>query len=1077
MSASPSAAASSTLTRSKAAILLFTSLAAAYLIYYHQASFFSATDPSVAGPGLHRSNAVHRTRRRGRTNEAGGEDGLQETANDAAEDGDTGDSIARPLGDGETVVDEPWHDDWSNWGADPQSQRNGQNIVQLLFRVSEDATRRNAYVHRGCQCNSCGTVPIRGIRYRCSNCADFDLCEACEAQGMHNKTHIFYKVRVPTSSFATRQTQPVWYPGDPDTCMKSLPKELMNRLSKETGFDRPELDAYWEQWTFMANTEWREDPDDLCLAMDRKTFDQCLVPSVGNRHAAPNLIHDRMFAFYDTNKDDIISFPEFLNGLAYRKKKDKLKRVFEGYDIDGDGFVARKDFLRMFRSYYVLFKQMHRDMLEGLDDQVMNSTDAHQLVTSRQPLSSAFGRDGRFPPAPNPRTGEGKSPGIDGDLAINDGKGVISDSSNDFGNREDVIIDAVVREYPRQPQSWAPTASNTYWQALMNPPETIASLQHELLEVLINERRRMPQDTGRPGQYQSNNAESEPNDTSEYGDLDVIDRDWPPSFVTLPDVEALCGEGTTFAAVQPSRRREIVDHAIRRLQELQVNQQTLVAEKIHERYKRRWFYTDMEEGAGPPPDWKEEEDIPQEYWEAVETSKEVAVPSRPISPRSRSSSKVRFAEDTDDYETRSNPSTSSRSIPERWGGMEIPDAEKDAGKEILYQVTQQACNELLDQLFKKQEDLAVAALSSKKARDKYRRLFTNSNFEQWALGLDMSLKKTKNMRANVIIEAPKEAQKDTVVPEVELPELRHQPLDELLAVTGYIVNPEAGDVTSPAPTPDPGADSRNTDLAQILPEIGTFHLDYGTTSYSIRVHMPGSTTAVEYVPSPINGFIAASEARATEGGRVLSESHETPTASLQQGTPVSSHDADLSYRDPTLPQFRPDSVPLDSANSGSPVIQPQIILPVSGERGQPGSSDSPPTTEGRSISQGLDEALPGSNPASDARRAGQPRSAKRDDRPLLARFEKSQFTVGKQKVLDAMPEDIRKEFEKIDWQVLYELREMDAIEKQAEARGGWGRLNWEEFEQVIKGEDASPLNETSRRMMDWLGSWIEFCIP
>jgi hypothetical protein len=1103
MSAS-SAAASSTLTRSKAAILIFTSLATAYLIYRNQARLFGGPEalaPASSGSGLRRRGAVRR--RRTRTNEGNGEELPRESFNDAPEDRDTRETVARPLGDGETVVDEPWHDDWSNWGNEPPSQRNGQNIVQLLFRVSEDATRRNAYVHRGCQCNSCGTVPIRGIRYRCSNCADFDLCEACEAQGLHIKTHIFYKVRVPTSSFATRQMQPVWYPGDPDTCMKSLPKELMARLSKETGFDRPELDAYWEQWTFMANTEWREDPDDLCLAMDRKTFDQCLVPSGGNRHAAPNLIHDRMFAFYDTNNDELISFPEFLNGLAYRKKKDKLKRVFEGFDIDGDGYVDRKDFLRMFRSYYVLYKQMHRDMLDGLDDQVMNSTDAHQLITSRQPISSAFGRDGRFPPAPNPRTGEGKSPGVDGDLIITDGKGVISDSGNDLGNKEDVIIDAVVREYPRlqQPTSWAPTGGNAYWRAVTNPPETIASLQYDVLEVLIRERRRMLQDTGRPGQYLPNNVESEIN---EYTEEDIIDRDWPPSFVTTLDVEAVCGEGTSFASVRPSRRPEVVEYALRRLRELSVNHQTLaVNEEIHERWKRRQFYTDEEEGAVAPPDWKEEEDIPYLNGKAAETSKETMPPSRPISPRSRSSSKVRFAEDTDDFETRSNPSTSSRSIPERWGGMEVPDAEKDAGKEVLYQVTQQACNELIDQLFKKQEDLAVAALSSKKARDKYRHLFTNPNFEQWALGVDKSLKKSKKKRANISIDTLKVIRQEVVIPEVELPEIRQRPLHDLLVVTGYTVDPEAEPLTDSVPATDPSTGSHLADSAQPPSEIGsTPSLD---SSEALMVHTPESTTSVDPSPDLINDFVPGrsldgydpageNEARTEHESTTASKNYETHSISFPPETEasqaISASEGEVPYRDPTFPQFRPNSFPSLSPNSGSlPIIPPQDTTPESAEGGQLGSSDSPLGVEAGSTYHNVDGVLNGSHRPSARNGPGNPdfgsiaddqtsRPGKRNGKSLLAEFDKSHFMVARQRALEVMPEDLRKEFAGVDWKALYELREMEALEKQAEARGGWGTLSWEEFEQIIKGEDALPLAETSRRsMMDFLGSWIEFCIP
>src|SRR3569833_1541786 len=107
--------------------------------------------------------------------------------------------------------------------------------------------------------------------------------------------------------------------------------------------------------------------------------------------------------------------------------------------------------------------------------------------------------------------------------------------------------------------------------------------------------------------------------------------------------------------------------------------------KLHDRWKRRQFYLDEEEGATPPDDWAEDEDVLVRANAIAESSK--SAQALPMSPRSRSSSKVRFAEDTDDCGARSGPSTSSRSIPERWGGMDIPAAERDAGKEILYQVT------------------------------------------------------------------------------------------------------------------------------------------------------------------------------------------------------------------------------------------------------------------------------------------------------------------------------------------------------------------------------------------------------
>jgi uncharacterized CHY-type Zn-finger protein len=38
-------------------------------------------------------------------------------------------------------------------------------------------------VHRGTTCDSCGTSPIRGGRFQCATCSDFDLCESCSNKG------------------------------------------------------------------------------------------------------------------------------------------------------------------------------------------------------------------------------------------------------------------------------------------------------------------------------------------------------------------------------------------------------------------------------------------------------------------------------------------------------------------------------------------------------------------------------------------------------------------------------------------------------------------------------------------------------------------------------------------------------------------------------------------------------------------------------------------------------------------------------------------------------------------------------
>jgi len=55
-------------------------------------------------------------------------------------------------------------------------------------------------VHTGVTCDGCNKSPIVGVRYKCANCPNFDLCEECEAKGtLHVATHVFVKIRKPTN--------------------------------------------------------------------------------------------------------------------------------------------------------------------------------------------------------------------------------------------------------------------------------------------------------------------------------------------------------------------------------------------------------------------------------------------------------------------------------------------------------------------------------------------------------------------------------------------------------------------------------------------------------------------------------------------------------------------------------------------------------------------------------------------------------------------------------------------------------------------------------------------------------------
>lgn len=56
---------------------------------------------------------------------------------------------------------------------------------------------QDSQVHHPYICDSCGMNPIKGIRYTCSVCANYDLCPLCETKGVHSD-HAMLKIRKPS---------------------------------------------------------------------------------------------------------------------------------------------------------------------------------------------------------------------------------------------------------------------------------------------------------------------------------------------------------------------------------------------------------------------------------------------------------------------------------------------------------------------------------------------------------------------------------------------------------------------------------------------------------------------------------------------------------------------------------------------------------------------------------------------------------------------------------------------------------------------------------------------------------------
>jgi len=51
--------------------------------------------------------------------------------------------------------------------------------------------------HLHVKCDGCGVVPIRGVRFKCTICHDYDLCFDCEAKNSHPSSHPLFKLKEP----------------------------------------------------------------------------------------------------------------------------------------------------------------------------------------------------------------------------------------------------------------------------------------------------------------------------------------------------------------------------------------------------------------------------------------------------------------------------------------------------------------------------------------------------------------------------------------------------------------------------------------------------------------------------------------------------------------------------------------------------------------------------------------------------------------------------------------------------------------------------------------------------------------
>ncbi|EFA83231.1 calcium-binding protein [Heterostelium album PN500] len=124
----------------------------------------------------------------------------------------------------------------------------------------------------------------------------------------------------------------------------SLKKEEVEQLVSSSHFDAKELKSLFKDFK-------KDSPGGGVIG---KTEFRDIMTQMG---IADTFLHELLFNVFDKNKDNTINFQEFVCGLSVITRgtpEEKIEFAFSLYDLDGNGYITKKEMESILESMYRL---------------------------------------------------------------------------------------------------------------------------------------------------------------------------------------------------------------------------------------------------------------------------------------------------------------------------------------------------------------------------------------------------------------------------------------------------------------------------------------------------------------------------------------------------------------------------------------------------------------------------------------------------------------------------------------------------------------------------------------------------